>query len=204
MPGTTPNYAFPYPLPADPADMPEALRTLAEAIDGNLRFWEDRARPRYMAQFLGTIPNTIPGTSTLGSFTWQITDFNTSMPNAPFPDPAVQPVVDPATFELTVNFPGFWFVFASVQANQTTPAMNIAELGVEFLKNGSASPQQSRSSTHNVTAAGDPTHTLDASAGMFLAAGDRVGFRGIVRRSAGASPVTFGNRSITLLRMTLS
>lgn len=201
MTGFTPNFALPYAQPTDPADVPFYLQALAERTEEVLAGLETQGRPRYMAQFLGTITNTIPGTSTLGTFTWQLTDFNTFYPDF-FPQPAVQPLTDSSTNALVVNLPGFWFIFGSVQVNTTVASANIDELGCEILLNGSASPQWCRSSTHETTTGGDPTHLLDASAGILLAPGDTIGLRGFVRRTAGTASASFGRRSITLLRMT--
>lgn len=201
MTGFTPNFSLPYAQPGDPADVPFYLQSLAERTEEELAALEGQGRPRYMAQFLGTITNTIPGTSTLGTFTWQLTDFNTFYPDF-FPQPAVETLTDASTTQLTVNLPGFWFIFGSVQVPSTAASSNVDELGCEILINGSASPQQCRSSTHETTTSGDPTHLIDVSAGVLLAPGDRVGLRGIARRSAGNAAVSFGRRSITLLRMT--
>jgi len=203
MPASTPNFLLPYPVPGDPADVPTALETLAEQIDLVLKDQEACAVPRPMAQFLGTVPNIIPGTATTGLFTWQLTDFNTTPSPCVFADgpPAVEPVVDAATNQLRVNYSGLWFIFGTVQVERTVPASNIDDIAVEFTLNGSTTPHWARSSTHNVTTGGDTTHLLDASVCMTLAAGDLVGFRGAVARSAGAAPVTFNSRSITLLRM---
>jgi hypothetical protein len=203
MVALTPNFQLPYAQSTDPADIPLRMQELAEAIDTKLHAQELRARPRYMAQFLGTVPNVIAGTATLGSLTWQTTDFNTFYPDF-FPQPAVGPLTDPSTTALAVNLPGFWFIFGSVQVPSTVASANIDELGCEILVNGSASPQRCRSSTHETTTANDPTHLVDASAGVLLAPGDTVGLRAIARRSSGNAPVTFGRRSITLLRMTQS
>ena len=204
MPGLTPNFFLRYPLPADPADVPGALQALAEDVEGTLTQLAAEAQPRAMAQFLGTITNTIPGTALSGTFTWQLTDFNTYAPTVTEPMPAVQPINDASTTALTVNHDGFWFIFGTVQANTTAPAASIDELAVELLKNGSATPPWSRSGSHDTTTAGVSTFTLDVAAGMPLLAGDTVGLRGLVRRSAGSAAVSFGSRSITLLRMTLS
>lgn len=204
MPAATPNFALPYAIPGDLADVPTRMQALAEQIERVLIDEERDARPRAMAQFLGTIPNTIPGTSTLGTFTWQTTDFNTPVSWLGAETTAVQPVTDAATNALTVNVDGFWFIFGSVQIPSTVASANIDELGCEILIDGSASPQQCRSSTHETQTAGDPTHLVDASAGVLLSAGSTVGLRGFVRRTSGQAGVTFGRRSITLLRMTLS
>lgn len=201
MTGFTPNFTLPYAQPGDPADVPFYLQGLAEGVDTALAGLERQGRPRYMAQALGTVPNVIPGTATLGTFTWQTLDFNVDYPDF-FPDPAVLPITDASTTSLTVNLPGFWFIFGNVQIPSTPPGNNVDELGCEILINGTAAPQQCRSSTHDTSTSGDPTHLLDASAGVLLTSGDRVGLRGIARRSSGNAVVTFGRRSLLLLRMT--
>ncbi|MFD3535251.1 hypothetical protein [Streptomyces sp. NPDC058664] len=203
MPATTPNQFYPYSIPGDPADVPGAMQALAEAVDSSLSAYEQLARPRAMAQFLGTVNNVIPGTALRGTFTWQLTDFNTVANAMTDNVPAVEPFTDAATTALKVQHDGFWFIFATVQARSVPASAGIDELGVEILKNNST-VTNCRSGTHDVTLTAEPTFTIDASVGLPLVAGDTIAFRGLVRRSAGLSPVTFGRRSITLLRMTLS
>jgi hypothetical protein len=202
MTGFTPNYAIPYAQPTDPADVPFYLEGLAVQVDEVLADLELQARARPMAQFLGTIPNTLPGTATLGTLTWQLTDFNTPGPIAGVP--AVVPINDASTTALQVNYAGFWYIFGTVQAQNTVPAANIDSLGTEILHNGIATPANSRSNTHDTTNSFDPTVIIDASCGIFLNAGDTVGLRGLVDRASGAASATFGRRSITMLRMTQS
>ncbi|MER5705979.1 hypothetical protein [Streptomyces sp. NPDC002122] len=206
MPGFTPNFTFPYSLPADPADVPTAMKDLAESIDFNLGQLENLLKPRTMAQFRGTVPNTLSGTAIAGSLTWQLTDFNTVgsefVPNGA--QTAVQPIVDASTNAITVNHDGLWWIFGTAQAQSQVAAANIDELGVEILHNGGATPANSRSGTHNTVNAVDPTIVVDASCVIPLLAGDTVGLRGLVRRASGAATATFLSRSITLLRMTTS
>ena len=202
MTGFTPNYTIPYAQPTDPAEVHTYLELLAKRVDVVLNGLEGLGRPRPMAQFLGTIPNTLIGTATLGTFTWQMTEFNTIGPT--FDQPAVVPINDASATALKVNYPGFWWIFGTVQVQNTAPAANIDEIGTELLKNGVATPAWSRSSTHDVTNPNDPTFIIDACAGMPLVAGDTVGLRGIVNRTSGTAGVTFGRRSITMLRMTQS
>lgn len=202
---TTPFFGFPYPAAGDPNDIPGDLQAFAETVDSALSFLEGLSRPRHMAQVLGSVTNTIPGTATQGTVTWQTTDFNTSWPEPYSTDPAIVPFTDAATTGIQVNHPGFWFIFASIQARTVAPAANIDELALELLLNGSATPPISRSGSHDVTnTAQDSTFLLDASSGLLLAAGDIIGVRAQVRRSSGTSAVSFGRRSLTLLRMTQS
>jgi hypothetical protein len=199
----TPNLSFPYAQPTDPADVPLRLEEFAEAVDSSLGALEDRARPRAMAQFLGTVTNTIPGTATSGTFTWQLTDYNTE-PFFPGNTPALVPVTDASTTQLTVNWPGFWYVSSSVQIASMGTGSGVDMIGIDILVNGLSSPFNARSVTHDVVFAADGTHVLDVSTGLLLAAGDRVSVRGVVGRSSGSAAVRFERRSITLLRMTQS
>ncbi|MFJ8301610.1 hypothetical protein ACIQ9R_37675 [Streptomyces sp. NPDC094447] len=198
MPALTPNQALPYSIPGDPADVPMAMKNLAERIDVVLDDLEQQAQPRHMAQFLGTVNNTLAGTAASGAMTWQLTDFNTSRDGVQ----AVAPFTDPATTALTVNRGGFWFIYGTVQANTVPTSANIDELGVEILRNGLATPTLCRHGSHDTTITGVSTFLIDASTGLYLDPGDTVGLRALVRRSSGASSATFGRRSITLLRMT--
>lgn len=199
----TPNLNFPYAQPTDPADVPLRLQEFAEAVDASLGALEDAARPRAMAQFLGTVTNTIPGTATSGTFTWQLTDFNTE-PFFAGNTPAVVPVTDASTTQLTVNWPGFWYVSSSVQIASMGAGSGVDMIGIDILVNGLSTPFNARTVTHDVVFAADGTHVLDVSTGLLLAAGDKVSVRGVVGRSSGSAPVRFERRSITLLRMTQS
>lgn len=203
----TPNRNYPYAQPTDPADVPERLQAFAEAVDFDLNYFEGRSRPRGMAQFFGNVMNTIPGTATSGTLTWQLTDFNTQPVDPPLaggPPPAVVPVTDASTTQLTVNYPGFWYVSSSVQIGTNASGSGIDLVGIEILQNATVVATNVKSWTHDVTFTDDITHTLDVSCGLFLAAGDTVAIRGGVGRSSLAASVRFFNRSITLLRMTLS
>ncbi|MZE53828.1 hypothetical protein GTY86_35505 [Streptomyces sp. SID5770] len=202
----TPNQGYPYPAPADPNDVPGVLQALAESIDTNLAVQAGRVRPRAMAQFLGTVNNVIPGTALQGSLTWQLTDFNTVAydPVQQADTPAVRPFTDAATTALRVQHAGFWFIYGTVQCRSVPTSANLDELGMEILRNGSATPANSRSGSHDVNLTAEPTFLIDAACGLPLAAGDTISLRGLVRRSSGTSSAVFGRRSITLLRMTES
>lgn len=201
----TPAFGFPYPAAGDPNNVPGDLQAFAEAVDGALFSLEGLSRPRHMAQVLGSVTNTIPGTATQGTVTWQTTDFNTAWEDPYTTDPAIVPFTDAATTNITVNHAGFWFIFASIQARTVAPAASIDELALELLLNGSATPPISRNGSHDVTnTAQDSTFLLDVGSGLLLAPGDSIAVRAQVRRSAGTSAVSFGRRSLTLLRMTQS
>lgn len=200
MPGTTPR-GFPYPVPADPADVAGAIEDLATAIDADLATINSYAVPRGMAQFLGTVTNTVPGTATSGLLTWQLTDFNTTVRDVQFVDPATQAVTPVTGVNTTVLLPqhsGFWQIMASVQLRTTVPGLGVDMIGVEILVGGVV---VARETVHDTAFVADLTHMIDASAGVFLTAGTAVSLRAQVARASGTSPVEFGTRSITLMRM---
>lgn len=200
----TPNRNYPYAQPTDPADVPERLQAFAEAVDFDLRDLEIQGQPRNMAQFLGNIPNTIPGTATSGTLTWQLTDFNTRRIGTGFPEYSVVPVTDASTTALIVNHTGFWYVSCSAQLQTSVTGSGVDLVGLELMQNAIVVNTNPTTLTHDVTFATDITHTLDVSGGLFLTAGDSVSVRGRVGRSSGTAPVRFLNRSITLMRMTQS
>lgn len=208
MVALTPNRAYPYATPTDPADVPARLEAFAKAVDQDLSVLEPSARPRHMAQFFGNVMNTIPGTATSGTLTWQLTDFNTVSRTGPMLGGqdvlAVQPVTSATTTQLRVNVPGFWLVTTSVQVGTAIPSAGIDLIGIEIIKNATVVNTNTASLTHDTEFVNDTTHTLDASTGLVLAAGDTVAVRGRVGRSSGFASVRFFNRSITLLRMTQS
>ncbi|MEU7074747.1 hypothetical protein AB0B30_32430 [Streptomyces narbonensis] len=204
MTSFTPNQFIPYSDPTDPTDIPNALKDAAEQIDFSLGVQEDRGRPRAMAQVLGTITNAIPGVMASGNLTWQTIDFNTVDVTASTPTNAIQPLISNTTTAITVNRPGFWFIYGTVQAMTTVPAANIDELGLEILLNNSATPTNCRHGSHDTTTSGVSSFLIDASCGLLLTSGDTIGLRALVRRASGAETVFFGRRSLTLLRMTLS
>ena len=204
MPASTPNRNYPYPVPADPTDVAGDIQRFAEAVDSDLRTIENESVPRAMAQFFGTVTNTVPGVSTSGPLTWQLTDYNTVAPHISAGEgkTAVVPVTDATTTALRVNHTGFWYIGSSVQIATAVVGAGIDMLGIEILRNGGATPANARTTTHDVVFAADATRILDVSCGLFLTDGDTVGIRGLVGRSAGNAPARFERRSITLLRMT--
>lgn len=202
----TPNRGYPYAQPTDPADVPARLQAFAEAVDDDLAFFEREGQPRHMAQFRGTVTNTVPGTATSGTLTWQLTEFNTKRLDGITPPsqtlPAMVPVTDATTTQLIVNYPGFWFVSATVQFGTTPAAAGVDLVGIELMKNATVVATNPLSWTHDVTFTNDATHILDVACGVLLAPGDTMAVRAGVGRSSLAAPVQFFNRSITLLRMT--
>lgn len=86
MPGSTPNRAYPYAVPMDPADIPASLQATAEAIDADVCALTEGATGRPAAQFRGAgvylspAPAndlSIPFGATRFRLPFDTTDFNT-------------------------------------------------------------------------------------------------------------------------------
>lgn len=208
MPATTPR-GYPYPLPADPTDVAGDIERFALAVDDDTKALDYIAGPRAMAQFVGTVSNTIPGTATSGTLTWQLTDFNTlnRHPADLFGPPdttAFQPVTGVNTTQLHANFFGIYQVMAQVQIQSSPSGAGIDMIGVELVDwTGGV---LARDTTHDVTFAADGTRMIDVSTLVRIPApaisgGNGVSLRGVLGRSSGAAGVTFLRRSITFLRM---
>lgn len=207
MPGTTPNRGYNYPVPGDATNTAADIERLATQVDSDVEALEWISRPRPMAQFFGSVPNTIPGTAVSGLLTWQTQDFNTraisGAPEDHLNGPtAVEEITGTATTALRVQYSGFWMVHAAAQLQSKISASGIDSAGIELVWSGAPSVVTARHYTHDITFAADRTHLLDLSWGLFMNAGDTISLRGVVGRSSLSNTLTFENRSITLLRMT--
>lgn len=60
MPANTPNRGYPYSIPTDPADVPGALQSLAEAIDTDLVSVDATITPKPFCQVRGTLFQSVP------------------------------------------------------------------------------------------------------------------------------------------------
>jgi hypothetical protein len=87
MPAVTPNRGYPYPLPADPADIPQAFQDLAEAIDNDVCALTNGVTGRPASRFRGTAPYTSitpqlpvfdPAQGFRSRLPFDTTDFNTA------------------------------------------------------------------------------------------------------------------------------
>lgn len=68
MPATTPNRGYPYPLPADPVDIPGDICALADAVNADLGVLEAMAVARPIAQIRSSQPQAVPKSVAVGGF----------------------------------------------------------------------------------------------------------------------------------------
>jgi hypothetical protein len=131
MPAFTPNRSYPYSLPGDPADVPAALQSLAEAIDADVCALQNGLTGRPVARFRGTGPFAststsrpnvnAPSTPYEDRIPFNVTDFNTANVIMTSPDVG-QRLIFP-------DDPGFYFALVTVYV----PTFTIAGATVSFL-----------------------------------------------------------------------
>lgn len=196
MPAFTVNRGYPYSVPGDPADVPQALQDLAEAVDTDLAALEALVGPRPMARVRGTTPVSVIGAGlTSAQLNMELIDFNVGGAIAPLTNGTVQ-----------VLLPGVWFAFATVTCPAPVPAASIDYLGFSIIEPGNN--EIGYMSTHVPAPLAELQRNYDAGGAAFLdpsfPGGDTLFVRGSVNRSAGSAEYRFADRSLTLIRMTES
>lgn len=154
MPANTVNRLYPYSVPGDPADVPAALQSLAEAIDDDVCALINGVTGRPVAQFRGT---------------GQYHSFTTSL-GAGFPPQLPFDVEEFDTANVTLQSqelgnrlvfpedPGFYFALAMVQVPTSTHAVPMDML-VSITKGDITSPATPRTRlavcSHNINVSPD-------------------------------------------------
>lgn len=130
MPLLTPNRSYPYPIPADPTDIPGDMQRLAEAIDDDVCALGQGLTGRPVARFRGTgsyaspsptHPVNSPPTPYTDRVPFDTEDFNTANIVMLSPDVG-QRLIWPQD-------PGFYFALATV----AVPPLTIAGATVVYL-----------------------------------------------------------------------
>lgn len=138
----TPNRLYPYSTPSDPADVPAALQTLAEAIDADVCALQDGLDGRPVARFRGTGPfgsisPTHPVNGPPTPFTdripFNVTDFNTAnviMTSAEVGDRLLFP-----------DDPGFYFILVTVYVPPlTVSGATVSYMGLQIRRGDFTNP----------------------------------------------------------------
>lgn len=118
MPATTPNRGYPYPLPADPVDVPGDICRLAQAVNNDLLTVQGMVQAKPMAQMRSSQPQAVPtavavpGTIPLTPLVFDSVDFD----SGGYTNITTQPTL----LTLTVG-PAYW-VWATVRFPQFTKA----------------------------------------------------------------------------------
>lgn len=131
MPLTTPNRLYPYPIPADPTDVPGDLQRLAEAIDDDVCALQEGLTGRPVARFRGTAPFTsestarpnvnAPATPYDDRIPFDTTDFNTAN--------VIMTSTDVGQRLIFPDDPGFYFALVTVNV----PVFTIAGATISYM-----------------------------------------------------------------------
>lgn len=142
MPATTPNRLYPYPLPADPTDVPGDLERLANAIDDDVCSIRAGLTGRPVSRFRGTgtfaspstsAPLSPPPSDTFYRVPFDTTDFNTANVTM-----QAQEVGNRLLFP---EDPGYYYVTATVYVPPLTVAgATVNYMGLQIRKGTIASP----------------------------------------------------------------
>jgi hypothetical protein len=138
----TPNRAYPYATPTDPADVPAALQALAEAIDDDVCALQNGLVGRPVARFRGTgpfasasptHPFNSPPTPYADRIPFNVVDFNTANVTM-FPTDVGQRLIFPED-------PGFYFALATVLVPPLTVAgATVVNLGLQIRRGDATNP----------------------------------------------------------------
>lgn len=215
MPLNTPNRSYPYPVPADPTDIPGDMQRLAEAIDADVCALQAGVSGRPVARFRGVGPFTStstnrpfvnsPATPYDDRIPFNVTDFNTANITMMSPDVG-QRLIFPED-------PGFYFALATVYVPTFTLAATVSFMGLQIRMGDATNPTsllpsaRLGGSSHNlaVDANDRGVRVLSLGIGMFMN-GTTNAFS--VEFRADTTPDTsgyvIGDRTITILKMTES
>lgn len=195
MPATTPR-GYPYSLPGDPADVPQAIQDLAEAIDPDVQARADSVGPREVFRLSST---TIVPFSSTNPFTvtnpmpFDVVDANVGGAIAAFSTP---------TTRIVPRLPGFWWFQGSITFPRASAA-NRDLYGVTVRQNSSVT--LARSGTHIRPPAADGSNNLTCTGGTYFnGTTDYVEVLGSSRviLAAVGSPMNIRRRYLLGMRMT--
>lgn len=214
MPAFTPNRGYPYPLPTDPADVPQAFEDLANAIDNDVCALANGVIARPASRFRGIAPYTSPTTQNLidmqaiqftARLPFDTTDFNTA-------NVTLQPM-EAGNRLVFPEDPGFYFALATV----TIPVLTIATtpdfFSLTFHKADVTVPNsivlgQRLGATSNFVAvdANDRNvRLMSLGVGCFMnGTTDAFSVEFLAETMPAVSGYALGERTITILKMTQS
>lgn len=216
MPLNTPNRLYPYPIPADPTDIPGDMQRLAEAIDDDVCALQNGLTGRPVARFRGTGPFisestaranvNAPATPYDDRIPFNVTDFNTANVIMTSPDVG-QRLIFP-------DDPGFYFALVTVYVPVFTIAgATVNYMGLQVRRGDFTNPTslvpapRLAGSSHNV-----PVDAFDRNVRVMS-----LGLAAFMNGTTDAFSVEFradttpntsgyeiGERTITILKMTTS
>lgn len=160
MPSSTPR-GYPYPLPADLADVPQALEDLALAVDGDVNAVAQTISARPAFRLAGTIgralPLIVPSPSGFDSVQLSFDRVDAVTGGA------LVPLTGP-TNAIVPALPGFWWI----QVIANFPRANGANINDFGLSLETATETIVRANTHVLPPASDGANNLVCTTGRFF------------------------------------
>lgn len=216
MPLNTPNRLYPYPIPADPTDIPGDLQRLAEAIDDDVCALQNGLTGRPVARFRGTGPFisestaranvNAPATPYDDRIPFNVTDFNTANVIMTSPDVG-QRLIFP-------DDPGFYFALVTVYVPVFTIAgATVSYMGLQVRRGDFTNPTslvpapRLAGSSHNVPvdAFDRNVRVMSLGLGAFMnGTTDAFSVEFRADTTPNTSGYEIGERTITILKMTTS
>lgn len=216
MPLNTPNRLYPYPIPADPTDIPGDLQRLAEAIDDDVCALQNGLTGRPVARFRGTGPFisestaranvNAPATPYDDRIPFNVTDFNTANVIMTSPDVG-QRLIFP-------DDPGFYFALVTVYVPVFTIAgATVNYMGLQVRRGDFTNPTslvpapRLAGSSHNVPvdAFDRNVRVMSLGLGAFMnGTTDAFSVEFRADTTPNTSGYEIGERTITILKMTTS
>lgn len=160
MPANTPR-GYPYPLPADPADIPQSLEDLALAVDLDAEAVSQTIGRRPAFRLAGTspvsLPLFVPSPSAIdtGVLSFDRVDMNVGGALAP---------LDGSATRIMPALPGFWWVQAIMNIPRAG-STNLDEVGLSLQ---TETATLVRANTHRMPPASDGSNNLVVTTGVFL------------------------------------
>lgn len=216
MPLNTPNRLYPYPIPADPTDIPGDMQRLAEAIDDDVCALQNGLTGRPVARFRGTGPFisestaranvNAPATPYDDRIPFNVTDFNTANVIMTSPDVG-QRLIFP-------DDPGFYFALVTVYVPVFTIAgATVNYMGLQVRRGDFTNPTslvpapRLAGSSHNVPvdAFDRNVRVMSLGLGAFMnGTTDAFSVEFRADTTPNTSGYEIGERTITILKMTTS
>lgn len=202
MPTPTPNRAYPYPDPADPADVAGALQALAEAIDADLATIAPTIVHRRVARVARSSSVNFGTTATTADINWESLVFNENGAVATFPEA-------PA-YRVTPAEPGLWVVVGQVSWREIGgPIPNsrpVQYVDVDIAFNGTRIARQSSPNRDTGAGVGDNRTLCVGGARLMNGTTDYFQMASSIIRPAinPNAPFSIFGASMTLWQMTLS
>ncbi|RYJ26490.1 hypothetical protein CU044_3783 [Streptomyces sp. L-9-10] len=205
MPATTPR-GYPYPVPTDPADVPQAMQDLASAVDTDVQTVYNgiSARPSVKAvgQTVAKYTNVVSGS--LRGLPFEYFDFNVGgavAGNGFSQQNSFKVIVQGGFYRVIPQKPGFWMAFGA--ASFPKPAGGVAAIHTAIVLLLNDSTIVSRSGINGNTLAADGTAQLVTSGGALCnGTTDFFNLAWTPTHTSTIPSITVNNRNLTLIRMT--